>query len=84
MRRLPSAPRGTRRGSSRPGEIFLQGVKEGWSGSSLMSRRVWVRRWGLVVGGLLVSVLGIASWAQQAPEHGGHGTPEAWKFSWQV
>ncbi|MBI4842371.1 MAG: c-type cytochrome [candidate division NC10 bacterium] len=47
-----------------------------------MSRRVWVRRWGLVVGGLLVAVSGIASWAQQAPEHGGHGTPEAWKFSW--
>ena len=37
---------------------------------------------GLVVSGLLVAAAGIVSWAQQAPEHGGHGTPRDWKFSW--
>jgi mono/diheme cytochrome c family protein len=36
----------------------------------------------LIVGGSLLAVLGIVSWAQQPAEHGGHGTPEAWKFAW--
>jgi mono/diheme cytochrome c family protein len=41
----------------------------------------------LVASGLLLLAVGIASWAQPAsekpaPEHGGHGTPETWKFSW--
>jgi mono/diheme cytochrome c family protein len=48
----------------------------------MMSRRVWVRSWFVVVGGLVVAAAAIASWAQQAPEHGAHGTPEGWKFSW--
>lgn len=47
-----------------------------------MNRPMWLRVGGLAVFGLLLAAVGIASWAQQAPEHGGHGTPEAWKFSW--
>jgi mono/diheme cytochrome c family protein len=49
-----------------------------------MRHRMSVGRWGLIVGGLLVAVMAIVSWAQQAPEHAGHGTPEGWKFAWPV
>ncbi len=52
-----------------------------------MDRRKWKRAGGLAVSGLLWLVIAVASSAQQAPvtpapEHGGHGTPEAWRFSW--
>ncbi len=47
-----------------------------------MNHRISVRTAGLVVFGLLVIAVGIGVWAQQAPEHGGHGTPEGWKFMW--
>jgi mono/diheme cytochrome c family protein len=47
-----------------------------------MSHRVWVQGRSLIVGGLLVTAAAVASWAQQAPGHGGHGTPAGWKFSW--
>lgn len=41
----------------------------------------------LAVSGALLTSVGIAVWAQQAPvkpapEHGAHGTPEGWKLSW--
>ena len=50
-------------------------------------RRLWFRRGGPIIGGLLTLTLGLGAWAQQvpaplAPEHGGHGTPEEWKFTW--
>ncbi|GEM_PF-1168074 len=52
-----------------------------------MNRPMWLRVGGLAVFGLLLAAVAIASWAQPAPvkpapEHGGHGTPEDWKFSW--
>lgn len=49
---------------------------------SRMNPRKWRLASGLTVSGLLLAAVGIASWAQQAPEHGAHGTPESWKFSW--
>src|SRR3989338_9948011 len=49
---------------------------------SRMNPRKWRLASGLTVSGLLLAAVGIASWAQQAPEHGGHGTPRDWKFSW--
>lgn len=47
-----------------------------------MNRRIWRRAAGLAVSGVVLAAVGIGSWAQQAPEHGGHGTPRDWKFSW--
>ncbi len=47
-----------------------------------MNRRIWRGAAGLAVSGVLLAAVGIGSWAQQAPEHGAHGTPEGWKFSW--
>jgi len=52
-----------------------------------MDRRKCRRAGGLAVSGLLWLVIAVVSSAQQAPvtpapEHGGHGTPEAWRFSW--
>jgi mono/diheme cytochrome c family protein len=47
-----------------------------------MTYQMGMRGWALVAFGIIFAAVGIASWAQQAPEHGGHGTPEAWKFSW--
>lgn len=41
------------------------------------------RKAGLLAPGVfLLALLTIAAWAQQPMEHGGHGTPEGWKFSW--
>ena len=47
-----------------------------------MKLPMWVRAGGLLAVGLIASAGGIVSLAQQAPEHGGHGTPEGWKFTW--
>ncbi len=47
-----------------------------------MNFRISVRTVGLIAFGLLMIAVGIGAWAQPAPEHGGHGTPEGWKFSW--
>ncbi|MBI2455145.1 MAG: cytochrome c [candidate division NC10 bacterium] len=47
-----------------------------------MNRRIRGYAIGLAVSGLVLVVVGVASWAQQSPDHGGHGTPRDWKFSW--
>jgi cbb3-type cytochrome oxidase cytochrome c subunit len=47
-----------------------------------MNRRKRAWSCALAISGVILAVAGIASWAQQAPEHGGHGTPEGWKFTW--
>jgi len=49
-----------------------------------MTRQMRKRVWALAVFGVVLAAVGIASWAQQAPEHGGHGTPEGWKLTWPV
>lgn len=48
----------------------------------VMSSRLWLWGRGAVLGGLILAAAAMASSAQPAPEHGGHGTPEGWKFSW--
>jgi len=47
-----------------------------------MSRRWRKHGAGLAASGVLLVLGGVAAWAQQPPEHGGHGTPPGWKFSW--
>ncbi len=47
-----------------------------------MYRRWWKRGTSLAASCVLLVLGGLAAWAQQAPEHGGHGTPPGWKFSW--
>ncbi len=47
-----------------------------------MIRRRWRRVAALAVAGLLLAAVGIVARAQQAPDHGGHGTPEGWRFTW--
>jgi mono/diheme cytochrome c family protein len=63
----------------------------------VMSSRLWLWGCGSVLGGSILAAAAMASLAQPAPEktapvkpapakpvpeHGGHGTPEGWKFSW--
>jgi mono/diheme cytochrome c family protein len=45
---------------------------------------MWMRLWTVTVLGAVLVAVGIVSWAQQAQDHGAHGTPESWKFSWPV
>ncbi len=47
-----------------------------------MNHRIWPRVGGMIAFGLLVLAVGTVAWPQQAPKHGGHGTPEGWKFTW--
>ena len=52
-----------------------------------MECRLWRGAYSLMVTGFIVAAVGVVSWAQPvpgklAPEHGGHGTPEGWKFTW--
>ena len=47
-----------------------------------MKARRWWRGRSLFIGGLVAAIVGSASWAQQTSDHGGHGTPQGWKFSW--
>ena len=47
-----------------------------------MYRRWWMRGASLIASGMLMASVWVAAWAQQAPEHGGHGTPPGWRFSW--
>ncbi len=47
-----------------------------------MKRQIWSLAGVLVASGFLFAGVGITTWAQPAPENGGHGTPEGWKFSW--
>ena len=54
------------------------------AGQRTMYRRRWKRGASLTVSGMLLAVAWVAAWAQQTPEHGGHGTPPGWKFSWPV
>lgn len=49
-----------------------------------MYRRRWKRGASLTAAGMLLAIAWYAAWAQQTPEHGGHGTPPGWKFSWPV
>lgn len=46
------------------------------------TRRVSLAMATLILGSVLLGALGLGAWGQQAGEHGGHGTPEGWKFSW--
>lgn len=52
-----------------------------------MPSPLWRRVGRFAVSGMFLTSVGIAAWAQQmpmkpAPEHGAHGTPEGWKFTW--
>ena len=52
------------------------------AGQRTRNRHSWLRGASLIASGVLLAVVGFAAWAQQTPEHGGHRTPEGWKFSW--
>lgn len=45
---------------------------------------MWMRGRGPALAGWFLAAVGFTALAQQAPKHGGDGTPEAWKFSWPV
>lgn len=54
-----------------------------------MDRRLWRGAINPAVVGMILATVGLVAWAQPvivkpAPEHGGHRTPEGWKFTWPL